>query len=145
MAKTPFPSEDFGSRDFGSQAYESVDELERLIRGAGDYLEVSRDLRPRVIEEARTTQGERHARRWVGRAACLAATVAIVISLGSLRGDRSRVSQEPLAAASPQEFFERTQSHTMHSGVELPWSLVEVFSELRRQQAESLRPTPAAE
>ena len=52
-----------------SDSYEPLSDIEAMVRSAANYVQVSNDLRPRVLEAAREKSGERRARRFIRQAA----------------------------------------------------------------------------
>ncbi len=117
-------------------AYESFGEVEALLRSAANYVQVSKDLRPRVLDAARLSNGERRIRRSIYQAALTAALltwcVTSSVSKFDLRDDLRSLS---LATASPV-------STTRIGGVagDASWGLVEAYTELRLRQADVFRP-----
>jgi hypothetical protein len=109
-------------------------EVESLIRLAGDYVQPSRDLRPRVLEAARLEFGERRARRRIGSVA-LAAGLLGLLTISSVERLEmpNALSQLTLVAAGTQAFA------GTESGADSGWALVDAYTELRRRQAEVLR------
>lgn len=111
-------------------------EIEAMVRAAGGYVQVSRDLRPRVLESARLECGERQARRCIRRVALFAALVAWFTTASIARLETpDGFRQLTLLAA---------RSHAYAGPDVLPsgdssWSLVDAYTELRRRQAEALR------
>lgn len=123
------------ARDF----FESERDVESMIREASEYVRASDDLRPRVLEAARTQWRERRVRRWIRHAAVLVLTVAFTTAAGQqgLDGERSH----PIgivAAAGFDEFLVPKSVATPRSG-DGDWRMFEAFSELRRQQAQVFR------
>jgi len=123
------------SRDW----YEAENDVEAVIRAAGEYVRASDDLRPRVLEAARLQWRERRVRRWIRHAAVLVLTVAFTTAAGQqgLDGERSH----PIgivAAAGFDEFLSPTAVAAPRSG-DGDWRMFEAFSELRRQQAQVLK------
>ena len=105
-------------------------EIEEMVRSAGNYLEVSDDLRPRTLEEAHYRSRETSNRSWI-------AIVAVVIVLLAICGG-------PLVATSPLEgvvssggdqlYFAAGQK-AAQANVDPSWTLADAFSELRQRQA----------
>jgi len=107
--------------------FEPLDELEMLLRSAGDYVRPSEDLRPRVLEAARMQRGEQRAVSWVRYAAI------VVAACGALLSSIYQPGLVVGAGALPVT--------TVAQGSEFGWNMVESFTELRRRQAELLRTT----
>ena len=112
------------------------EDIEAMVRAAGGYVQVSQDMRPRVLESARLQSGERQARRCVRRVALFAALVAwfTTASIDRLETPDSFRQLTLLAA----------RSHT-YAGPDVlstgdsSWALVDAYTELKRRQAEALR------
>jgi len=120
------------SRDFSSP----LDEVESLIRSAGDYVRASDDLRPRVLEIARLQVNERRMRRrfWQSAAValfCVVLTSSLVQRLDSAVGTKAQTS----VWTSPM--FVPVEAAALSS--DPSWQMVESFSELRLRQAQLLQ------
>jgi hypothetical protein len=108
------------------------DDLEGLIRLAGDYVQASDDLRPRVLEAAKAASRERRARRRIMQIAAVI-LVAIMPAAtyfgGSLQPSAAQASLWPL------------QNEPAAGGKtgDACWEVVDSFTELRRYQARVLR------
>jgi hypothetical protein len=116
---------------------ESMSEVERMVRGAGGYVQVSRDLRPRVLETARTECGERRARRSI-RHLAIVVVLLMVFATPSGRGLEGARYSGLLAAVDSQQIFSQAESKVGRGG-DVSWAMVEAFTDLRRQQASVLR------
>jgi hypothetical protein len=113
---------------------DSLDDLEALVRLAGDYVQPSDDLRPRVLEAARVVRHEQQVRRRISRVAAVLLVAAALAApfYGQWQGDAAAqaalwplgMDQAPQAADAPGD-----------SG----WEMVDSFTELRRYQARLLR------
>lgn len=116
-----------------------VSQVEQLIRQAASYVEVSDDLRPRVLENAR----DRQVRRSSARSAAL-----LLIALVAWGSGLQRLSSH--WRASPASVVDGTirpttvdvfslanlESHSL--GGPDAWSVAQAFVELRNRQAELL-------
>jgi hypothetical protein len=111
-------------------------DVESLVRSAGDYVRSSDDLRPRVLEGARVARKERQARRWIGHMAACALVCGLFAA--ALQTPTSVSSRETAAAALGYRLFWSAQPTIGPS--DASWSMVDSFTELRRRQAELLRP-----
>jgi hypothetical protein len=116
---------------------ESFGDVESMIRAAGDYVQPSRDLRPRVLEAARVERGERQARRSIGRVALLAAMLGALTITGMERWQTPDAFHHLTLVAAAARTYASTEVSA--SGGESGWALVEAYTELRRRQAEVLR------
>ena len=111
-------------------------DVEDLIRSAGNYVQVSKDLRPRVLEAARLKSGERRARSVVRRTALIAALL-MWFTTASIRSlDMPENLRELTIVATGSVPASRVSGGNGDVG----WSLVNAFTELRGRQAEVLRP-----
>jgi hypothetical protein len=116
---------------------EQVSEVEAMVRSAANYVQVSKDLRPRVLEMARLANGERRARRCIRQVALAAALLTWVVTTSVSKLDmRDDLRQLTLVAAGP---YAASNRETGEAG-EAAWSLVDAFTDLRCRQAEVLRP-----
>lgn len=115
---------------------ESLADIESLVRSAGDYVRPSEDLRPRVLEGARCVSKERQARRWIGHLAMCALALAMLIAAVRHAPD---LWHEPAAARSGYGSLWNVSPATAGSS-DASWSMVDSFTDLRRRQAELLRP-----
>jgi hypothetical protein len=111
-------------------------DMESLVRAAGDYVRPSDDLRPRVLEKARVVRKERQAQRWtLHLAACALVGGLLAVALQSPPAVATR---ETAAAAIGYRLLWTTQPPIGAS--DASWSMVDSYTELRRRQAELLRP-----
>ena len=117
-------------------------QIEQLIRQAASYMDVSDDLRPRVLEDARDQQVRRNSAR---RATLL---LVALIALGSgLQGLSAHWRASPASVVdgtvSPTTIdvfsVARLDSHSLGSAD--AWSLAQAFVELRSRQAKLLLTT----
>jgi hypothetical protein len=109
---------------------------EELIRSAGNYVQVSKDLRPRVLEAARLKTGERRARSVVRKTALIAALL-MWLTTASIRSLDMRENLRELTIVATGSV---STSHVSGGNGDVGWSLVDAFTELRGRQAEVLRP-----
>ena len=66
---------------------EPLSEIEVMVRSAANYVQVSKDLRPRVLDAARLTSGERRVRRFIHQAALMAALLTWCVTTSVNRLD----------------------------------------------------------
>lgn len=111
---------------------ERYDEVEALVQAAGGYVQASDDLRPRVLETARTEVGELRGRRWVRQASLAAAIVGIAVSIRTTTG-----GNEPKIADADAVYEQASQKSVGAGG--FGWALVQAFCELRERQSEKLQ------
>jgi len=120
--------------DFEAE-FDSLDEIETLVRSACDYVRASDDLRPRVLEAARVVRGEQRARWRVCQLAVCALMLGLFIAAARRHAEMPAtdlqsgsatgrlLSQAPPAAATSDSV----------------WEMVDSFTDIRRRQAEVLR------
>jgi membrane glycosyltransferase len=65
------------SRDYS----EPLNEIEALVRQAGNYVRASDDLRPRVLESARAVRNEYRVQRWLWQAAFSVALLGMLMAI----------------------------------------------------------------
>ena len=119
---------------------EQFSEAEAIIRSAGGYVRVSSELRPRVLEIARFSQGEQRVRRCIRNVGLIAAllTWCVTASIGRLQTD-DNLRRIALIATTPCSAT--TASEASSGNGEAGWTLVDEFKELRVRQAAALRLT----
>ncbi|MCI0491748.1 MAG: hypothetical protein L0Z07_02295 [Planctomycetes bacterium] len=120
--------------------YEPIDEVEALVWAAGDYVQASDDLRPRVLETARMQCREQRARFYLRQAAVLVALLAVFTTTSSDRMDKAAGQQGLVAWTGSDWLFARAQMKATWDG-DYGSGLVDAFTELRSRQAEVLRLT----
>jgi hypothetical protein len=116
-----------------------LDDIEAIVRAAGDYVRASDDLRPRVLEAARMQHGEQRTRRRLRYVAVCVLLVAFchMSDWNGLIHQPTRPSSI-LVAAGFHELLTPTRAELIRSG-DGDWRMVEAFTKLRRQQAQLLR------
>ena len=109
-----------------------LNDIEALVRLAGDYVQPSEDLRPRVLEAARVVTRDRQTRRRMIRlAAVLLFAVVSLAAIGKPRSsEASRFSADLWSADGP------APAGGVRAGA--GWEMVDSFTELRREQARLL-------
>ena len=114
----------------------SMNAVEEAIRDAGGFVQASDDLRPRVLESARLNRREQRARRMIGKLACMC--VVLALALSSI-GERLQVMAEGSRPIDSAGVFSMIEAKSLRSNTDVGWGFVEVFTDLRRQQANSFR------
>jgi hypothetical protein len=116
-----------------------IDELESIIRSAGGYVRASRDLRPRVLEAARSQRTERRGRLAIRAAASVLIALTMLTSSLSPRAGQLTFARNgrPFPSTS-QELVLRAQALSGFGG-DLGWGIVEAFRELRADQSAALK------
>jgi hypothetical protein len=117
---------------------DAANEVESLVRAAGDYVRASDDLRPRVLEAARLQHRERRVQVWIRHVAAIVIVLGFTTAVGRHELGEGTVPLRIVAAAGFDEFFSPTAAASKRSG-DGDWRMFEAFSELRRQQAQVLR------
>ena len=112
----------------------SFDQIEEMVRAAGDYVQVSENLRPCVLESARTIRSEWRARRWIGRVAAAFFVFAFVFGL---IGQQMRTSGGQVGS---EEVFALAEAKVSRGAGDIGWCVVEAFKELRSRQTKPLHP-----
>jgi hypothetical protein len=113
-------------------------DVEEMIRAAGDYLDVTEDLRPRTLERARDESRKAATRFWI--AALAVAAVVFSMSAGMVRSHLT--SAPPLLAgvsSNSDQLYDTARQKAAQANADPSWSLVEAFSELRQRQASLFR------
>ena len=116
------------------ELFEPLDELESLVQMAGNYVRASDDLRPRVLETARVERRQRKMQQHFWQAAFV--LIALGLFTTSLRDRVEAASSQAFGSAGDWLSSPDTVASTSGS----TWEMVESFTELRRRQAELLRP-----
>ena len=107
------------------------------MRSAANYVQVSKDLRPRVLDAARLTSGERRVRRYIRQAALIAALLTWCVTASVNRLDmRDDLRELTLATASS---YPISNSRISDGAGDAAWVLVDAYTELRGRQADVLR------
>ena len=121
------------SRDRCEQLYEPIDEIESMVRAARDYVQASEDLRPRVLETARSQCGQ----RCIRQLAVFLVLLATFTVAGSNRLDRPGTFQQGGVFSGDGGIFTRAETRVAQGG-DVVWGMVEAFTDLRQRQAEVL-------
>jgi hypothetical protein len=115
---------------------EPLGKIEALMRSAADYVQVSKDLRPRVIDAARQTSSERRVRHYIRQAALMAALLTWFVTASVNRLDiRDDVRELSLTATST---YPVSHNRIRGGAGDAAWVLVEAYTELRVRQADVL-------
>jgi hypothetical protein len=116
--------------------YEPLEDVESLVLLAGDYVRASDDLRPRVLETARSQSGERRARRRIWQSALFVLLLGLFVTT-LCRQPASISAGGPFAEAAGAQLLSGSEAASRDT--DLSWGIVDSFTELRRRQAELLR------
>jgi anti-sigma factor RsiW len=114
--------------------HEPSDEIELLLLSARDYVRPSEDLRPRVLETARTERQERRMQRNLARMAAVVFLMVMVIS--AFRQPANAAASQLFSPAMEAVSLEAETSARRHDP---SWETVESFTDIRRWQASLLR------
>lgn len=119
-------------------AYDPNDEFEAIVRAAGHYVRASDDLRPRVLETARIQCGERRAQRCLRHFAVFFVLLTFFVTIGRDHLEQSSAGLRDSVLAVISSHVPPSDTPTVRNE---SWdsSMIEAFTELRRQQAEALR------
>ncbi|WP_425614069.1 hypothetical protein NA78x_003923 [Anatilimnocola sp. NA78] len=99
--------------------------VESLIASAGSYVRPTEDLRPRVLEEARTDRAERRAQERIWQLALAVVFVGLLLGNVNLPARELDANLPTTAISKPND--------------DPTWNTVDALSELRRRQATMLR------
>ena len=113
-------------------------DIEEMVRAAGGYLDISDDLRPRTLEEARHDRLGSSNRTWM--VVVVAVLVLCAMSASQLL-DRFSMASPPSAlvrANADQLMQTAAQRKATQVKAQVCWTLVDSFSELRQRQASLL-------
>ena len=102
---------------------ETDDELEALLRSAKDYVHPSDDLRPRVLEAARSQRRQRQLLGYLQHAA------VVLVILGALASAMYGTADFVKVASASRERMLTSAAQDWN------WGLVDSLTELRRRQA----------
>jgi hypothetical protein len=107
-------------------------EVEEMVQAAGGYLEVSDDLRPSTLEEARDDRRETSTRSWI----TVLAVVVIFLAMytGESRDRLSFTSNPNTVVSASCDQLHAAQQRTAQAEVNASWSLVDAFRGLRQRQ-----------
>jgi hypothetical protein len=117
-------------------SFESMSDVETLVRSAQHYVHVSRDLRPRVLETARALRAEERASRQIWQAAILVVLLGMLTMSARPRSE-SLLIAPPTATADSHDYSSPPGTSARYG--DFNWGTVESFMEMRRRQAELLR------
>ena len=116
---------------------EDLNDIEALVRSARDYVLPSEDLRPRVLESARVMRGERRAQRWIGHLAICALLLGMFAAATGQQSEAVATRESGATLRASRLFW--SPQPTLRAS-DATWGMVDSFTELRRRQAELLRP-----
>lgn len=122
--------------------WEGPGELEALIHSSGDLVQVSEDLRPRVLEAAHVSSQRRSYEVLLQQVAMLLLLIGATSALVMDRWHDHALSNPDVGSHRPETKAVPSQGLATpgnHSWSDDPgWQLVESFAETRRRQAELL-------
>ncbi len=115
---------------------EPLSDIEALVRSAGNYVQASRDLRPRVLETARAERNEQCMSRRIWQAAVLVVLIAMFWMSPREQPEALDFGQSRTAARPGHNSL---SPETSEGHADFNWGMVESFTEIRRRQSELLR------
>ena len=113
-------------------------EIEEMVRAAGGYLDVSDDLRPRTLEEARHERRDSSTGAWIAILAAIFLFAAVYTSQSLGGFSLASPFDTSVSANAHQLMRTAAQRRTGHVYAHTSWTLVDSFSELRQRQASLL-------
>ena len=118
------------------ESFDEICEIEAIVRSAADYVVVSNDLRPRILEAARLSSGEKRARRRIRHTGLIAALLAWLLAASIDRMPTAENLQRlTLIATGTCSVSSGDGSVSSGNGA---WALVDAYSELRSRRAAAL-------
>jgi hypothetical protein len=111
-------------------------EVESLLRSARNYVAPSDDLRPRVLETARSEQRER---RMQQRLAQMAAIILFMVTAVTVFRQPLNENQGGAFLPAVESISARPEYSPARSVDHASWETVESFTDLRQRQAQLLR------
>ena len=121
------------SRDYS----EPLNEIEALVRQAGNYVRASDDLRPRVLESARAVRNEYRVQRWLWQAAFSVALLGMLMATIG-QGPEATAARRTDAITEAARICTREEAAAA-AGKDATWELVDSFTRLRQRHAALLR------
>jgi hypothetical protein len=109
-------------------------DVEALVRAAGNYVQPSDDLRPRVVEAVRSRRVERTTQRRIWQVAILSSVLSILATSTLQRVQIADGNPTPIVSRSIDSSSGTAEHHDQGN-----WGVVDSFRELRRRQAKILR------
>lgn len=117
------------------EAFRSLEQIESVIRAAGQYVRPSEDLRPRTLEAAREHCNDRRAERKLGG---FAIAVLLLVTVSPPAIQFVDVLRSTPSAPTAAEMHHRALDYGAQPNVGMHWGLAEAFTQLRRVQAARL-------
>ncbi len=111
--------------------------VESMILAAGALVRPTDSLRPRVLDAGLQWQSDRQVQYRLGRMVIISLAV---LAIGSRFGQYAVSSQAKLSSPPAAEVERRAISYSQATGIGADWGLVEVFRQLRNEQAQKLGP-----
>lgn len=123
------------------QLREPSGELEAMIAAAAGYVRASDDLRPRILEAARTDRRARRGRKHVWQfAAAIVLSCLFTNSAGRRLEAPERLPLGAWGAVGQRAIYEHAEARAIRCGG-FSWGVVEAFLDLRRSQSRQLHLT----
>ncbi len=102
-------------------------DLEQMIRLAGDGVTVSEDLRPRVLETAQTASAASHLKRFV-----VFYSLMLLLSYHWAHAPEGANGMEGAVGVTPQQLFDRAAQYSEWDRDGMAWGLVRAWQDCRR-------------
>jgi hypothetical protein len=120
-------------KDSSSTCSDDSRSIEQAIRAAGNFVQPTRDLRPRVMEAAKEHCGQRRTLKQASELLIFLGLFAAVMAPTVLRvTEQLRQAQGP----SPDAILQEAALYSAQSGIGSNWGLSEAFSRLRQSQSQ---------
>ena len=103
-------------------------EIEAMVRAAGEYVEVSDDLRPRTLEDATFRGREASNRSWI------AILTVVIFFLAICAGRLASTSPLEGLSSGGDQLYSAADKKATQSNANPSWKLADAFSELRQRQ-----------
>lgn len=114
-------------------------DVEALVRAAGSYVGASEDLRPRVLEAARTQCAELRTQSCLRRVALFVVLLAVFTTAVRTDHDGSPLGGYGQSMMAEFEQLIVPAANATPRNGDADWRILDAFTKLRRQQAQLLR------
>jgi len=118
---------------------ESSGDIEAIVHAAGQYIAVSDNLRPRVLEAIRLQQGEQRTQHCLRHVALFVILLALFTSEFRQGFDDQRTPFNVRLVQVGEDEANSSDPSTITRSGDADWHMIDAFTKLRRQQAQLLR------